>query len=174
MTNLDIIDADIVDEETIFIQPEALTPRQQHISELRRLLALLEARPDLPMPHYSGNSQWSPVYFYPANAKEAANLVKAIGGKWAKNDPKESEYNASYLVMKSVLDRETHVEVIVSREGVCEKKVVGTEQKKVTKVVVEQVTEEVYETVDKIEFECKSLMSLADQEIMASLEAIAS
>lgn len=174
MTALDIIDGEVVEDEPIFIEPESLTPRQQHVAELRKLLDLLEARPDLPLPYYWGTSQWDEVWFAPANAREAANLVKAIGGKWDKNDPKKSEHDAATLKMHTVLDREVHVKVTVSREGVCEKKVVGTTKKKVEKVVVAQVTEEVYEDVDVVEFECKSLMSLADQEIMADLEAIAS
>lgn len=153
---------------------EMRTPRQQMIHELRLILDLLELRPDLPLPRDVGTSAWNPLSWYPADAPEAARLVKALGGRWEKNDPNKSEFDATYLRMKSKLGLELHVDVVVSREGVCEKKVVGTERKKVERVVQEQVTEEVYEDVDVIQFECKSLMSLADQKVMAELEGLAS
>ena len=169
--NHDIIDAEIIEEIDL---DTPLTPRQQHIKELRDLLNLLEANPAIGMPSDFGTSAWSRVTFMPSNAVDAANLVKALGGRWEKNDPNKSEFDATYLRMKAKLGLELHVEVLVSREGVCEKKVVGTEKKKVERVVVKQVTEEVYEDVDVIKFECKSLMSLADQKVMDALESIAS
>jgi len=170
MSTPDIIDAEIV--EDLEFDPDR-TPRQQLLHELRGVLDLLEANPTLPLPNDIGRSTWSSLDWMPANPVEAARLVKALGGRWEKNDPNTSEFNASYLVMKAVLGQELHVQVIVSREGVCEKKVVGKERKKVEKVVQERVTEEVYEDVDVIEFECKSLMSLADQKVMDELEAAA-
>lgn len=171
----DIIDAEVIEDPIFTIEDETpITPRQQHIKELRDLLNLLEANPDLPMPADFGTSAWNSVTFYPETPVNAARLVKELGGRWEKNNPNNSEYDATYLRMKAKLGLELHVDVIVSREGVCEKKVVGTQKKKVQKVVVEQVTEEVYEDVDVIEFQCKSLMSLADQKVMDELESIAS
>lgn len=167
----DIIDAEVI-EDIEFDAP--LTPRQQLLSELRDVLDLLERNPELPLPNAIGKNDWDHLRFYPTNAKSAANLVKALGGHWTKNDPNASEFNAQYLDMKAKLGLELRVEVIVSREGVCEKRVVGTEKKKVKKVVVAEVAEEVYEDVPKIEFHCKSLMSLADQKVMDELAAIAS
>jgi len=169
MTN--VLENDVAHELHI---DEPITPRQQFIFELRNLLTLLESDPKLPLPHDVGANHWSPLTFFPSDARQAANLVKALGGKWEKNDPNKSEHDASYLIMNAQLGMELNVRVIVSREGVCEKKVVGTEKRKVEKVVIAQVTEEVYEDVDVIKFECKSLMSLADQQVMAELEAVAS
>lgn len=151
-----------------------VTPRTQLLNELRTVLDLLEANPDLPLPRGSGKTAWDALTWYSSNPVEAAKLVRALGGRWEKNNPNESEYDAMYLRMRAVLGLELHVDVIVSREGVCEKKVVGTERRKVTKVVQPEVTEEVYADVDVIEFECKSLMSVADQAVMAELEAVAS
>ena len=155
-------------------EPAEVTPRQVFLAELRHLLDILEANPELPLPYEVGESPWNALRWYPQTPAEAAKLVKALGGRWEKNDPKSSEFDATHLVMKAQLGRELHVRVTVSREGICEKKVVGKETKKVTKVVQPQVTQEVYEEVDVVEFECKSLLSLADQATMAELEAVAS
>lgn len=151
-----------------------VTPRKQLLDEVRLILDLLEARPELPLPQDFGDSGWNALSWYPDSPVQAAQLVKALGGRWEKNDPNESEFDATYLKMKAKLGQELHVDLLVSREGVCEKVVVGTERKKVTKVVQAQVTEEVYADVDVIKFECKSIMSLADQAVMDELEAIAS
>lgn len=151
-----------------------VTPREVFLSELKSIITLLEQNPELPLPYEVGENAWNALRWYPSTPAEAAKLVKALGGRWEKNDPKSSEFDATHLIMKAKLGRELHVRVTVSREGICEKKVVGTETKKVTKVVQPQVTKEVYEEVDVVEFECKSLLSLADQATMAELEAVAS
>ncbi len=167
----EIIDADLGVDIT---DAHPVTRRTQHLNELRAVLDLLEANPELPLPHAMGKSQWNTLTWMPKNAMEAAKLVRALGGRWEKNDPNTSEFAATNLVMSALLGQQLHVAVIVSREGVCEKKVVGTERRKVEKVVQEAVTTEVYEDVPVIKFECKSLMSLADQQIMNELEAVAS
>lgn len=171
MESLDIIDAEVVEELHI---DEPRTPRQQFLHELRGVLDLLEENPEIPLPTYIGSSVWQPLTWYPGNPTQAATIVRALGGKWAKNDPHKSEFDATYLRMTAKLGLELHVDLLVSREGICEKRVVGTEKRKVEKVVVAQVTEEVYENVEVVEFECKSIMSLADQKVMDELEAIAS
>lgn len=167
----DVIEADPIEAPTFTIEDErTVTPRQQLLFELRKVLDLLEANPELPIPFGVGESRWDRLHFFPANAREAANLVKALGGRWEKNDPRASEHDAANLIMEATLGVELNVRVHVSREGVCEKKVVGTERRKVQKVT----KTEVYEDVPIVEFECKSLMSLADQKIMDELEAGAS
>jgi hypothetical protein len=157
-------------EEIIYDDVE-VTPRERYISELKQLVLLLEENPLIPIPLNFGRSKWDSVTWVARTPVEAAAIVRMFPGRWGKNNPKESEVDAENLIMKKLLDRELSLMVIVSREGVCEKKVVGTEKKKVTKVTVKQQTEEVYEDVDMIEFECKSLLSVADQQVMDQLEA---
>jgi len=171
MKTEDIIDADVIEEDIFFDGP--VTPRQQLLKEIRGVLDLLEANPDMELPQNLGKSSWDRMEWYPSSPVAAAKIVKALGGRWEKNDPNKSEFDASYLRMQAKLGLELYARLVVSREGVCEKKVVGTERKKVERVVRERVTEEVYEEVPVIEFECKSLMSLADQKVMDELEASA-
>lgn len=170
MTNTGVIDEEIIVEAEA---DDPLTPRQQFLRELRGVLDLLDANPELPYPNSIGNSEWSSLSWYPNDPLEAAKIVKALGGRWEKNDPNKSEHDATYLRMKAKLGLELHVDLLVSREGVCEKTVVGTERKKVERVVQERVVEEVYADVDVIKFECKSLLSVADQKVMDELEALA-
>jgi len=171
MKTEDIVDADVIEEDMFFDGP--LTPRQQLLKEIRGVLDMLDANPDIELPQNLGKSSWDRMEWCPSSAVAAAKVVKALGGRWEKNDPNKSEFDASYLRMQAKLGLELYVRIVVSREGVCEKKVVGTERKKVERVVQERVVEEVYDDVDVIEFECKSLMSLADQKVMDELEASA-
>jgi len=157
----------------ITIEPEAITERQQTISELRHLLDLLEADDQIPFPHGWGANRWDAVTFFPQNPVDAARIVRAIGGAWSKNDPNKSEYAALNLVMDGLIDRQVEVHLVVSRNGVCEKRVVG----KRTETVREEVQPALYVAVEKevdvIEFDCKSLLSVADQHIVAELEELA-
>lgn len=171
MKTEDIIDAEVIDEDVIFDEP--LTPRQQLLHELRGVLDLLDAHPELELPQDIGRGSWSALSWHPSSPVEAAKIVKALGGRWEKNDPNKSEFDATYLRMKSKVGLELHVDLLVSREGVCEKKVVGTERRKVERVVQQEITEEVYADVDVIKFECKSIMSLSDQKVMDELESVA-
>ena len=167
----DIIDAEVI-EDIEFDAP--LTPRQQQIAELRRIVDVLEANPDIDLPMDWGRSPFSEVTWYASDAVEAARICKAIGGPWSKNDPNAGDWNANNMRLRTKVDREIHVSVIVSRGLVCERKVVG--KKKVKKAVVVQAerTEERYVEVDDVQFECGSLLSAAAQLTMDRLAAIAS
>jgi hypothetical protein len=158
-----IIEAEVIEDIT------ETTPRQEYAKSLHALADMLDANPAVPLPSGFGDSRWSPIRWYASNVQEAARVQRAIGGRWEKNDPNKSEYDADYLVLNRKLGEEVHVQIVVSREKVCEKTVVGTERKKVRKLVSEAVYEEVYETVDKIELKCGSLLSAADK---AELEAL--
>lgn len=170
MTSLDIIDAEIVEdptEELHFAKP--ITARDQRLAELRWVLDKLENNPDIPMPHTLRTVVW-----YPFDAREAATIAKRLGGKWDKNDPKSSDYNAEYMVLKRKVDMEVTLDIIISRGTVCEKKVVGKKKVKKTVVLQEAVTEEQYVDVDDVEFECGSLLTAAAKLDMGRLEDIAS
>jgi Asp-tRNA(Asn)/Glu-tRNA(Gln) amidotransferase A subunit family amidase len=156
----DIIDAEVIEDIT---EPTALTPRQQQLSELRRLVDMLERHPEVPLPHNFGKGPYDPIGWFAKDVTEAAAISRAVGGPWKKNDPNDGDWDANNLQLTRILDRELHVRIIVSREKVCEKKVIGTEKKKVKKLVTEAVYEEVYEDADVVEFECKSLLSVAAQ-----------
>lgn len=146
--------------------------RSKHIQAIRDTLDILEANPELPMPWHSGSSEWRWMIFFPSSPRIAANLVKAFGGKFEKNDPKKSGYDAANLIMKGVNAAGLHIEVIISRNGICEKKVVGTKKQKVIKVIAPERTKEVEEDVDVVEFTCTSLLSLADQAVVDEIEAL--
>lgn len=159
------------EEDVITIEPESLTPRQQFIDEMRRVLQVLEDDPTLPLPDGIGSSRYSPLSWYAGSTKEAARVVRALGaGGWSKNDPNKSEHHATYLIMEKLVERELYLRVMVSREGICEKKVVGKKTEKVRRLVQEAVYEEVYEEVDDVKIECGSLLSVASKQEMSELE----
>lgn len=164
----EVVDAEVIEGV------EPVTPRQQQIADLRRLLDLLEANPDVPMPSYFGSSRYGAVRFFVGDPVEAAAVCKLIGGSWSKNDPNDSDYDADYLELRTVHGREVHVVVVVSRERVCERRVVGKKLVKKAVVVQPERTEEQYVEVDEVEFECGSLLSAAAQLQMERLAAIAS
>ena len=167
MKNIDVIDAEIVEDEPITIEPVARTDREQRLFELRSLLDFLEANEDIPIPY-----SMDEVNFYNIQtAQEAANLTKRMGGKWKKDNPRSgNEYDEQYFTLHRNIDRLIRVGIILSRGVVCERKVVGQELKTVevtTKTTVEKL-------VDVVEFECGSLLSASEKASMAELEAVAS
>lgn len=166
MDDLDIIDAEIVEDMTV----EEVTPRQVQAADLRRLADLLEANPEIPLPRGFGANQYNRICWYATSVAEAAAVVKMFGGRWEKNDPNAGDWDADNLRMHRKLD-ELEVEVVVSRERVCEKTVVGTKRVKKRVVVQAPVYEERYVDEDEVEFECKSLLSVAERDRLAALEA---
>lgn len=170
MQTLDIIDAEIVEDKTEEIRFAApITARDQKIAELQWLLNTLSANPDMPMPYNLSTVQW-----YPSDAIEAAKVAKALGGKWNKNDPNESDYDAQYMVLKRKIDAEVTLNITISRGQVCERKVVGTKRVKKSVVVQQEITEDQYVEVEDVEFECGSILSAAARLDMERLAAIAS
>lgn len=166
MRDLDVIDAEIVEDEPITIEPIARTDREQRIFELRSLLEFLEANEDIPLP-YSMNEV---KFFNIHTPQDAAKLTKRMGGAWKKNNPNSgNDFDAQYFTLSRKIDRLVSVDLAISRGLVCDRKVVGQELKSVSVTT----TTTVEKLVDVVEFECGSLLSAADRDSMAELEAVA-
>ena len=165
MKDLDVIDAEIVEDEAITIEPVARTDRQQRLFELRSLLDFLDANEDIVIPWSLNEVNFHNIH----TAQDAAKLTKRMGGKWKKNNPRSgSEYDEQYFTLHRKIDRLVPVGIVLSRGVVCERKVVGQELKTVevtTKTTVEKL-------VDVVEFECGSLLSASEKASMAELEAL--
>lgn len=101
---------------------------------------------------------------------DAAKVLKTLGGKWAKNDPNNGEWDAANMVMKSEA-MGVRLTIVLDRGAICEKKVVGTKEVQ-KKVVLSEETRTVKE--DVFEYECKSLLSAAQQVEMDKLAELAS
>jgi hypothetical protein len=165
MNDLDVIDAEVVEDEPIIIEPVARSDREQRIFELRMMLDFLEANDDIPLPY-----SMDEVKFYNIHtAQEAAKLTKRMGGKWKKNNPRSgNDFDEQYFTLDRKVDRLVNVGIVLSRGVVCERKVVGQELKQVevtTRTTVEKL-------VDVVEFECGSLLSASEKASMAELEAV--
>ena len=158
-----IIDAEVVEDIT------ETTKRQEYVRGLRMVADLLEAHPEVETPNGFGESKWSPVTWFAGSVGAAAAVQRAIGGRWEKNDPNESDYASEHLVLIRKLGEELNIRIIVSREKICEKTVVGTERKTVRKLVSAAVYADVEEDVDKVEIKCGSLLSAADQAALEKL-----
>lgn len=152
--------------EEIVVEPEGdqeLSVGLRRIKQIAEVLVTMETE-GLKMPH-TVHPEYGHLVWYPT-VEQAADLVRALGGKFEKNDPSRSDYHAQYLIMTQQCDL-LKFEIIVSRGEVCERKVVGTERKKVTKYVKVEVDED----VDIVEYECGSLYSAAERDQMARLAA---
>lgn len=166
-----IIDAEIVEEKTEQIIEQApLTGRQRTVQHLRDLANFLERHEEIRAPHifptgesYGQGYKQNVFDFFAKSAEEAADIVKAIGGRW----DKRTSYDEQNMIFTGHFsDGEIGVQVWVSRELVCTPKVVGKKMvKKPTKTAYEEVE------VDDIEYECGSLMSAAMQEKLAKIPA---
>lgn len=165
--NTDIIEAEVVEDEPILIEPKARSDREQRIFELRQLLDFLEANEDIDLPYSMQNVQFFNIH----TAPEAAKLTKRMGGKWQKNNPRSgNDFDEQYFTLKRPIDRLVMVELAISRGLVCDRKVVGQE----LKTVQVTTTTSVEKLVDVVEFECGSLLSSNEKASMAELESVAS
>lgn len=131
--------------------------RAEYINGLRAFANLLENNLDLPMPTHGGGRynplQWLLFNHPEQNQKDdAALIVRAIPGPWEKGTLTDEMFRASGSVCGLFL------EVIVKRDVVCKRTVVGT--KKVTKKVVVKTRDEVVDE-EIVEWDCGSLLSPA-------------
>lgn len=154
----------VIDDEIV----ERTERETSVIADMKRLVERLAENPELELPYSISPGSYSvSVQWYPSTVEKAADLVRALGGKWDKNDPTKSDHDGNYLIMTQKATATMNFTVTISRGKVCTPKVVGTERKKVTKYVAVEVDE----TVDIIEYDCGSLYSAAEAERIAKLES---
>lgn len=135
--------------------PAPQDPRAAFIDGLRVLAAALEANPEIPLP-YHGSSAALTFHFLDGDARaEMAAAARALPCKWDKR-PWESN-GAAYFDLRGKIAG-LRVELTAYRDAVCTKRVVGTEEREVEKVVTPAVVEKVTETVDVVEWDCGPLL----------------
>ena len=101
-----------------------MSARTDYVGRLRKLADLLEATPDLILPHSVEKDE---IAFYPYGAAETARTAKLLPSSWAKNDPNASDYNAAYYVLTGEWEG-VKLTIIESRNAVCERVQVGTKR----------------------------------------------
>lgn len=131
-----------------------MSNRTEYIDRLRKLADLLEATPDLILPHQFGKHD---LTFYPFGVVETATTARLFPTSWTKNDPNKSAYDAGYYVLTGSWEG-MPVKVIEDRATVCERVQVGTEP------VVVPAVEAQPETIEErpvYEFKCEPLLAKA-------------
>lgn len=122
--------------------------RNEYIDRLRKLADLLESKPELILPY---EVQKEAIRFYPHSAEETATTAKLFPSKWTKNDPKASDYHATYYILTGKFSG-AKVHITTGRDEVCERVQVGTE--KVIHAYVEAIPEHTEER-PVYEYECR-------------------
>jgi hypothetical protein len=92
-------------------------------------------------------------------------LARAIGGRWEKNDPKNSGYDDTYYEFKSALPHiggQVFIKISMQRDMICERVQVSTERKVIP--AVEAQPEKVIEE-PVFERECKPLFVKTEGEL---------
>lgn len=104
---------------------------------------------------------------------DLARVQKAIGGRWHKNDPKSSSFEASYysLIHDIEFSGGIKLQLLTQREMVCTPVVVGKTIKKID--AQPAVAAKEFE-VDEIEYECHPLLKRADEIVAAGFKELAS
>jgi hypothetical protein len=133
---------------------ETMSKREQYIERLRKLADLLDAEPALEIPDIDPANG---IRFFTVGAENTALVAKIFPVSWSKNDPNGSTYDADYYTLTGQW-LGVQVRVVSSRQGVCERKQVGTE--KVVHAYVKAV-QEYTEERPVYEYECTSLLSKA-------------
>lgn len=136
------------------------TTERTTADKLRAVADLLDAHPDLPPPcvwsyaHSGVSVQWQLMNDDDAKDDQRAaarRIMRAIGGKWTKN-PWGDRFD-----FEQVVDG-IKVEICASREQVCGRRVVGTEE--VTHPAVEAQPERT-ETREVVEWDCSPVLAEA-------------
>ena len=133
---------------------ETMSKREKYIERLRTFADLLDAEPELEVPYNFGETG---IDFFPGDVEGTALIAKIMPTSWKKNDPNNGSYNETYYKLTgSWMGAE--VIIVINREGVCERKQVGTE--KVVHAYVKAVSEYTEER-PVYEYECTSLLAKA-------------
>jgi hypothetical protein len=119
MSEIEIVDAELVDEEPQMIDAQAVR-RSEHIGGLRALASFLEQRPDAE----TGFEQT--VYHACANGGEMALLMKRLGGYWEKGVDLQGDFTLTRRFGPLLVYR-----LYTAREAVCQRVVKGTKQETV-------------------------------------------
>jgi len=133
-----------------------VSARDEYINGLRAFANLLENVPELEIPTHGGQAdsgdaiQWL-LFGGPGTEEQktrTASIIRSIPGKWAKRDTGDL-FRAHIDLFGLAL------EIVVSRDAVCERKVVGT-RKVIKQIPVKHETVEIEE--DVVEWDCGSLL----------------
>lgn len=147
---------------------------------IREVLDIVDIVGKMPLPILQSDGQRVQFFFMPhlygspeELVLDLARVQKAIGGRWHKNDPKESSYEASYYSLTH--DKEfsggIKVQLLTQRELVCTPVVVG---KTIKKIDARPAVEASEVEVDDIEYECHPLLKRADEILASGFKELAS
>lgn len=128
--------------------------RPGYIAGLRQLADILEAHPDLPLP-YGGTTTSELLWI--ANSRQdhkqvAATFARTIPGVVAKQ-PRGTDLDLIGRIAG------LHVQLIVDRDAVCERVVVGSETVTVPARPATEATPEQTETREVVEWRCASILT---------------
>jgi hypothetical protein len=138
------------------------------VAALREAADLLEQHPELPQPYItssiSGKTSlaWQLVIEsihgldLAGQKATAREIIRTVGGQWAKQDGVDFYFEQE----RGLLD----LVVVVKREAVCERVVVGTETRTIPAV---EARPEHTETVEKVEWRCQPLLADEHAEAVA-------
>lgn len=133
--------------------------RQQYIDGLRVLASVLEQHPGLELPA-TGTRMALKWNFWGDDARELmAATARAIPCEWRKDVTEESSEGVpAYFDLDGELGA-LKIRITAYRDAVCERVVVGTEDRPVERVITPAVTETVMERAEVVEWRCGSLLA---------------
>jgi hypothetical protein len=136
--------------------------RDGYIKGLRALADILEANESLPLPYQGSMIAMTFHYLGGEDARrDMATAVRVIPCSWTKR-ARQYDDGPAYLDLTGELHG-LKVELTAYRDDVCERVVVGTEEREVEEVVQPAVTEKVTRHVEKVEWRCGPIMSALDE-----------
>jgi hypothetical protein len=131
-----------------------MTERTAYIDRLRKLADLLDATPDLILPHDVREGE---ISFYPTGAEETATTARLLPSGWKKNDPNSSSFDTKYYQLTGMWEG-VKLSILEYRAAVCTRVQVGVET--VTVPAVEAAPEMTME-YPIFEYKCEPLLAKA-------------
>lgn len=131
---------------------------------MRQLMDALEANESIPLP-YHGRITPLAIYFNGLDdaRRRLATAARAIPCKWSKTADDKPAGSTAWLEMDGVLGA-LRVKLLAVRDDVCERVVLGTEEREVEEVVRPAETRTITKPVEVVEWRCHPIMSALDGE----------
>lgn len=143
---------------TVSTTPELMTERERYIDGLRVLATALELNPELDLP-VGGSVLPLSFNFWGDDARERlAAARRSIPCEWRKQVTEEGDKYPAYFHLNGQLGG-LKLQLSAYRNKVCERRVVGTEDREVDEVVTPAVTKKVMKPVDVVEWDCGPLLA---------------
>jgi hypothetical protein len=156
-------------EENLCKQAAAAERREARLQDVERIVAVLRANPDLRLPYgIEAGGMFHFMFFDGLGSDSRAQIAHAARvlpvADWVKRAGEDTDDSPAYFDMDGTMPGGMAVKLTTYRDAVCERVVVGHEDRKVEVIVTPAVVTTVTKPVEIVEWHCGRVLAPADGE----------